>query len=411
MALTTRSVRAVATLVVAAAAAACTSAPPAATTDRILTVYLSEDWVDAGPVVEAVRTFERDHPGVDVQLEAPEFSDIPTAVRTATGAGRSVDLAQWHAFAAGARGWAEPLDDLWESFEPDRYLEGAVDDVTWEDTVYGIPLDTNAMVMVTNDDLLRGAGVDPGGIDTFDDLAAAARAVSRPNGFGFLASASSWVTYGLVRANGGEVVETEGGQARFTLDAPEVVETFTLLHELVRDGHVLAPDLPNYSGDAYSLFVTGTTAILFTGSWDIASLQSDEGLEFSWSVHPVPRGADDGGTVLGGSSLYVPTGATDRELAVAFARHLTADEVALELWRQEGRLPARADLLDADVGAAEPYATVVGQLPAASPMRLIAFPVADRVLEDLLPTLLSGGEDDPADLLAGAQRRAAGEAP
>jgi multiple sugar transport system substrate-binding protein len=321
------------------------------------------------------------------------------------GAGRDVGLAQWHAFAAGARGWAEPLDDVWESFEPDGYLQGAREDVMWDGSVYGIPLDTNAMVMVTNDDLLEQGGIAPDGIRTFEDLAAAARAVSAPRRFGFLASASSWTTYGFIRANGGEVVEADdAGPPRFTLDAPAVVDTFAFLHELVAEDHVLAPDRPNFARDARQLFLDGTTAMLFTGTWDVATLQRSD-VTFRWSVHPVPRGTTDGGTVLGGSSLYVPEGSGQRDLAIAFARHLTSDEMALRLWEEEGRLPARTRLLEDPLGSSELYATVVRELPVASPMRLIAFPRADRVYEDLLPELLSG-EADPAALLHQAQAAA-----
>lgn len=402
------TLRAAAALVAAAVVSACSAAADTPAEPRVLTVYLSDDWAVAPAVVDAVRTFEADNPGVDVQVESPDFSDLPTAVRTTMGAGRDVGLAQWHAFAAGARGWAEPLDDVWESFEPDSYLPGAVEDVRWDGSIYGIPLDTNAMVMVTNDDMLEQAGVAPDGIRTFEDLADAARAVSAPRRFGFLASASSWTTYGFIRANGGEVVEAgEAGPPRFTLDAPAVVDTFAFLHGLVAEDHVLAPDRPNFARDARQLFLDGTTAMLFTGTWDVATLQRSD-VTFRWSVHPVPRGASDGGTVLGGSSLYVPEGSAQRDLAIAFARHLTSDEVALRLWEEEGRLPARTHVLEDPLGSSEAYATVVRELPAASPMRLIAFPRADRVYEDLLPELLSG-DADPAVLLHQAQ--AAAEAP
>jgi multiple sugar transport system substrate-binding protein len=107
----------------------------------VLRVVMADDWATAPVVREVVDDFERDHPGVRVQMQAAPFSRIPELVAAGTGAEQPYDLAHWHAFAAAAAGLAEPLDDRWEAagLRDEEYLPGALADVVWLGTRYGVP--------------------------------------------------------------------------------------------------------------------------------------------------------------------------------------------------------------------------------------------------------------------------------
>jgi multiple sugar transport system substrate-binding protein len=378
----------------------------------VLRVVMANDWAATTPVVDAAERFEDEHPGVEVRIEGAAFSDIPSTVLSRMSAGQDVAVAQWHAFAAGARGWAMPLTDVFdEHFDRDDFLPGAFDDVLWEGEVYGVPLDTNALVMITNDTLLEAAGVDPAGIRTLDDLAAASRQVHQHDRSkaGFLSSASSWSTYAFVRANGGELLDDRPGEElAFGFTDPAVVEVFQLLSDLAADGAVIPPNRPNFSKDAPAAFISQDTAILFSGTWDVQDLiDAADTLGFGYTVRRMPQGVPEGqgGTVLGGSSLYVPSGSEQRDLGMEFMSYLLDAGTGEELWRNEGRVPARRSLLaSSELADEDVYRVVVDQLETAYPMRLIAYPEADLLYERELPSLLSG-EAVPATLLGDIQEQ------
>ena len=149
-----------------------------------------------------------------------------------------------------------------------------------------------------------------------------------------------------------------------------------------------------------------------SGSWDLpltwrapsASIAAE-----TVSVLPLPQ-ADPGSprTVLGGSSLFVPAGAKERDLAFELMLRLTADDVALRLVEQEGRLPARQHVLDDDSIVESPeLARFAAQLEHAEIMALIAYPEVADAFRDGLEDVLSERRS-PAEAMAQVQRFAEG---
>lgn len=398
------------TLVAAAAmitACAGSAAAPAPTAS--LDVVLADDWADTQVVADAVADFESTHPGVRVNLLGVPFPQIPSAVQAAEDAGTPFDVAQWHAFAAAARDLAQPVDDLWDAhLDPGEFVPGAVADVEWAGRRYGVPLDTNALVLLVNRDALAEADVSPGTLTSFAALADAADAVTASSAgdqrrWGMAVVASSWTTYGFIRANGGEVVEVAGdGEVTFTLDSPKVIEAVAYLAALIRDGSSPQPYARDVHSDTLGLFQSGGLAMYPSGSWDV-DVVTTAGVDDPVDVVavPLPRGSDTAaaGTALGGSSLFVPTGSAQRELAFAFMTHLTADGYALRLAEEEGRLPVRHRVLDDPYFVRDPaMAVTVAELEHAHPMKLIAFPDATNALRDAIESVFGRGADATAAL-------------
>lgn len=404
-------------LVAVALIAACAGGPGEQPEERakgaattVLQVLLADDWATVDPVIDAVRTFERDHPGVRVQVSGAQFSHIPDVALTGGRAGDPVDVAHWHAFAAGARGLAEPLDDLWQGrLSADEFFPGAVDDVTWAGIRYGVPLDTNVLLLMANRRLLEEQKVElPEGPYTFAEVEHIARSATSAGRDvrGIALPSSTWVAYGWIRANGGEIVEVNGTEVRFTLDAPQVVEALRFLGHLTDEGLAFPPVIASSSEDAFSLFRAGRTALHLSGMWALAR-PGQEVAGVGTVVLPLPQGVrgTTRGTVLGGSSLYVPRGSRNRELAFEFMLHLASDRYALWLAENEGRLPTRPRTFEAFVVQRPIFATALEQLQWAAVMRLIAFPEAqaafDRAVEDIFT-----GRVDAGEALARAQQAA-----
>ncbi len=392
-------------------ATACSNMPTREKTGEIrLRLLMADDWAGTVPVDAALRAFETAHPGVRVEIDGLPFGDIPEAIASATQSGAPYDLAQWHAFAAGARGLSQPLGDLWErDLDPGDFLPGAVQDVQWGGQVHGVPLDVNALILMANRDQLDAAGVDDPQLATFKGLSEAALALGMgvPGQRGFALGLSSWAAYGWIRANGGEVVDiASDGTPTFRFVSPETVAAMEFLQQLVGSGAAHAPGALGSALGTKELFNGGDVGLIATGSWDLVSasqraraddLDAPNAVALPMPVGPLAGGP---GSALGGSSLFVPVGSMHRALAFDLALALIEDDIALAMAQQEGRLPARRRVYDAPFFDDPTMQVLRAHLEFASPMRLIAFPDASFAFSQALERILVRGESVVAVLQA-----------
>jgi multiple sugar transport system substrate-binding protein len=395
-------------------ATGCSSAP-APTEPVVLRVIMADDWSSAPVVGEVIDVFERDNPGVRVQIDGSPFSQIPEVVTSAIELGQPHDLAHWHAFAAAAAGIAEPLDDLWSEagLTAEEYLPGALQDVTWEGGRFGVPLDTNALVLMVNGEQLTDAGLTVSDLATIGTFREAAEALVEKSDaeYALSLSASSWAAYGWIVAFGGDLLTTApDDHPTFTFDDPATVEALDLMFEFVDRGWVPPPFASDLAGDAVASFATGAVSLHTSGSWDLPitrrALSTTNEID-DLEVLPLPQvDPDNPRTVLGGSSLFVPVGAPNRELAFDLMLALTEDAVAVRLAAEEGRLPARTRVFGDELFASTPdLQAFVEQLDSAIVMPLIAYPEVAAAFRDALEDILAQ-RSTPEEAMDRVQRHA-----
>ena len=381
------------------------------TEPRTLRVLMTDDWVTP-PFLDAVRDFEAANEGVRVVVDKKPISTMLDDLASGILGDSHPDVVQNHAFAAGSRGLARPVDDLWKKhLKDDEYFPGALDDVMWAGRHYGVPLDTNALVMVYNADLLRAAGVTPpSGPMTFADFEALARAVTSPDGSrrAIGLGTSIFRAYGWVAAGGGSWLRlAPDGTPAFSLDSPESIEGLAFMAGLVGKGLAFAPVPPGTgSSSVYALFESGTTVFQATGSWDMARLRkSRPDVEFGVLPMPRSRAGPDVGTSLGGSSLFIAAQSKQAELAFDFMLHVTGDDYALRLAEEEGRLPVRPRVYSDPFFDDPVQQTMLAELEVARPHRLDAFPTVSAALSAGIDQILRE-QKDPQATLAEVQRQA-----
>lgn len=406
---------AVACLAALALTAACAGAgggKQAPERSTILRVVMTDDWV-TDPFLAAVKDFERAHPTVLVDVDRAPISHMVDTIKAAITSGMAPDVVQAHAFAAAAQSLAEPLDDLWATKEPldqSDFLPGAIDDVTWAGHLVGVPLDTNALFLIYDASLFSQANVAAGGTPfTFATYEAAARALSTSDGDkrALAIPTSTWWTYGWIKANGGEVLRVDAdGKVTLTLDDPGVVEALNYLRKLVGENLAFPPGAADsHSSDALALFREGRASTLASGSWDLATVRNDAaGDKYQSTLLPAGT-AGKPGSVMGGSSMFVPTGSKNRELAFEFMANLVSDKYALRLAKEQGRLPVRPRVYDDKYFKTPELAAVIDQLRTASPFKLSAFPEAHDVFAAAIDEVLRKGSD-AGPVMAAAQQRA-----
>jgi multiple sugar transport system substrate-binding protein len=373
-----------------------------------LRVVMADDWASAPVVGEVIDRFERDHPGLRIQVHGSPFSQIPELVTAADELEQPYDLAHWHAFAAAAGGFARPIDDLWESegLSEDAFLPGAVRDVTWDGRRYGVPLDVNAMVLMANRHQLAAAALSADDLADSEDFTEHAAALADLEGtdHAIAITASSWSAYGWIVAGGGRLLETgptgdpvldEDGRPTFTFDDPATVAAVEAMVQLVEAGDAPPPLAPDLALDAVAAFAEGRAPLHASGSWDLpltrrarpSAVEAED-----VAILPLPQAdPQDPRTVLGGSSLFLPQGSEHPELAFELMLALTERDVGLALVEQEGRLPARVDAYDDPLFDSSPdLAAFVQQLEHAEIMPLIAYPEVAIAFQDALEAALAG---------------------
>ena len=392
--------------------AGCSQSGPATTTAAeatrpALTVVLADDWATAPAFVDAVADFEAEH-DVRVVARRAKFGQLEEFMLADRAGPREVDVEQWHAFAAGALGWALPLTERFASEYADgTFVAGAMEDVTWDDEVYGVPLDVNAMVMVVNTDLLERFGHTLEDLETWDGLAEVAASAAEHDVRLTHLPASAWSMNAWLRANGGQWFERDPQDGTTLLfNSPAVRETFDFLTSLTADGErmAIADDDTDTDAAAYPLFDNQEILLLATGTWDVARLIDDDP-GFAWTVVPMATGpsATGPGTVLGGSSLFVTDHADDPALAWSFITHVVQPQYAMRYAKEDGRLPGRTDVLADPFFDDVRYQVAVDALPNAAAMRLIVYPrvmdLATATIRDVL-----NHEADGPDPFARLQR-------
>jgi ABC-type glycerol-3-phosphate transport system substrate-binding protein len=378
----------------------------------VLRVFMTDDWVTA-PFVDSVREFERTHPRVRVDIDKGPIGRMADVVRAGISSGAPPDVVQGHAHTGAGQNLAQQVDDLWQKHKlsRDEYLPGSVADVTWGGRLYGVPLDSNAMALLYNMERFRAAGVDPPQPTmTFGEFERLAQALTSPDGSrrALVVPVDAWVTYGWIKANGGELLEVAGdNRPKFSFDHPAVVDTIAYLDHLVDAGWAFGPSGPDArSTDAYALFRSGAAAMYATGSWDLVRVLKEQP-DGQFGVALMPRGLTGmtQGTAMGGSSLWIPRGSKHRELAFEFMLLLTSDPYALRLAKEEGRLPVRPRLFDDPYFKAPQLNVFVQQLATAHPPILGAMHDASEAFKEALVQVLRE-HADPATALKQAQARA-----
>lgn len=234
-----------------------------------------------------------------------------------------------------SRGAIQPLDDCidGEEIETDAYRDPALEEVTFDGTVYGIPEFNVVPIVQANSELLarNDLTVDDVNGSDWDAIERANEAIARSDGgdvsvIGFDSKLPEFLPL-WVHANGGALISEDGRTAQ--LDSPEVVEALEFAVGLYDAqggfGAVKAfRDSADFFGDG-NQFASDTLGAMPMEQWyvnvlnDVSpdvpmvfdAVRDRDGEPFSWAS---------------GSAWAIPKGSPEAEAACRFARAMTETE-------------------------------------------------------------------------------------
>ncbi len=372
-----------------------------------LEVWLAADYSNQKPIQDAIKDFMSVYPNIQVKTTGITWEDMPNKVKLAVTGGAPPDIAHSHAFAMGAQGLAEPLDDLWKKWGKEKeFLPGAMEDVEWGGKKYGMPLDINTTFYIYNQKMFEEKGIkEPP--KKLDELLEVSKKLTNADGsrYGFVTSASGWGMYGHVVAEGGDILRFEGNKVTATFNDPKVVEVVKKYTELSTK-HKVSPVPPpqvRQSDNPVAMFGSGRAAAFVSGPWDIARIKN----EFP-NVYPHLATAKipgvEKGSVTGGGSLFVPKGSKNKTAAFELMKWFVSDKYAMRMAKEMGRHPVKPHLYEDPFYRDPLLKPFIETLKHAKAFKLEAFPEANDAWGKAIRNAFDGGDAKKA--LDQAQHRA-----
>lgn len=378
-----------------------------------LEVWLDLDFTrDDNLFEEIAKDFEQAYPQVDVNIQSFIRESIPQKISQAVLTGTPPDVVQGHVYALAGQNLVEPLDKQWEEWGPaatEQFLPAALREVTWQDTLYGIPLDVYTLVLLYNREHFDQAGLPyPGADYDFSAFQRAAAALSKPeeNRYGLGFTTDPWYVYTWLASAGGDVLAGSADTGfSLTLNSQANIDALRFLTHMAEAGYGPLPTTrPRDYEDARELFLKGQVSMYIGGPWDIHQIQANNpGFPLGVARLPKTPAGESAASVLGSSGFFIPRGARHRDVGFEFMKWVTSDRYAIPMARRLGRYPAKIWLQTSPYFAENlllvPF---FNQLNAARPYRLDLFPPVEEAFTNAIK--MSFYDSDPAKALNDAQR-------
>lgn len=283
-----------------------------------------------------IPAFEKAHPGIEVEYLDVPYDDLLQKLTTSAAGDELPDLVRadlgWVPRFADL-GVLVPLSQQMDDFQElaDRTFPGVLSTNLWKGDYYGLPLDTNTRVLITNPDALAAAGLDAPPA-TFDEFQKAADALDG-SGITLFADGGlgAWNLMPWIWSGGGDITDADLTTSTGYLDSSENVATLQMLVDLYQAGQASSGLVGNEGAVSTSEGLPGGQyATILDGPW-MTGIWADQFPDFAPIYSPVPAG--DGGSisVVGGEDIVLTASSRHQEEAMEFIRYTQSDEFQLAL--------------------------------------------------------------------------------
>lgn len=306
-----------------------------------------------------VERFQELYP--DVELNITEGALDPQQFLTAVASGNPPDLVYMNRALLSSyavRGAVQPLTECIANHNIDmsQYYDVAVQQVTVDGVVYGIPEFTNNIVTIVNTAALDEAGLTLEDVDTsdWDSIAALNDALTRYDGdtltrIGFDPKLPEFFPL-WARANGAELLSEDGRTAQ--LNSPEAVEALEFANSL----HEAAGGRADFMAfrDTWDFFGGNNQVVADQiGAWPMEQWYVNvlAGVSPDAPVAFIPFEDREGNVIsfTTGSTWAIPTGASNPEAACVFMKTMTEADAWIAAAQARAELRAEAGTINTGV--------------------------------------------------------------
>lgn len=283
-----------------------------------------------------IPAFEAEHPGVTVEYVDVPYDDLLQKLTTSAAGDELPDLVR------ADLGWVPrfaklgvlvPLSEVMDDFDAlaERTYPGVLATNLWDGEYYGLPLDTNTRVLISNPDALAAGGADapPATFDEFVELGEALEGTGitlySDGGLG------AWNIMPWIWSGGGEITDPELTTASGYLDSDENVATVQMLVDLYQAGQIGNGIIGNEGATSTSEGLpAGVYGTILDGPW-MTGIWTDQFPDFAPIYAPVPAGPGGSVSVVGGEDIVLTAASQHQDAALDFIRFTQSDEFQLAL--------------------------------------------------------------------------------
>lgn len=338
-----------------------------------------------------IPAFEAEHPDIHVEYVDIPYDSLLQKLTTSAAGDELPDLVRadlgWVPQFADL-GVLVPLSQQMEDFEDlaDATYPGVLATNLYEGEYYGLPLDTNTRVMVSNQAALDAAGLSAPPA-TFDELRALADAVKGTDTYAFAENKlQAWNVMPWIWSAGGDITDPELTTATGYLDSAESVAGIQLLVDLYQEDAIPNLIIGNEGATATSDGLPGGQyATILDGPW-MQGVWSGQYPEFEPVYSTVPAGDGGSVSVVGGEDIVLTQSSEHKEAAGEFIRFTQSEQFQIEMVKT-GQMTVIPAFAEQQNEIAPFYATFATQLETAK--NRLAIPDASKVdailQEELLP--------------------------
>jgi len=211
--------------------------------------------------------------------------------------------------------WKHKIDDLSSEAWVKNAVKGALDTITFDGKVYGMPAATEGYGLIYNKEILDKAGIDPKSIDTFDKLKAAFEKLdSKKAELGLdnvvsYTTKETWVTGNhtfniplAAQENPKQFTEDYIAGKADVVNNKQFNDWMNLVELMCKYGGGKALDTIDYSNQVGN-FALGKTAFMQQGNWVASDLKN---LDAKFDMGFVPLAINDDTKVSGSIPVGVP---------------------------------------------------------------------------------------------------------
>lgn len=342
-----------------------------------------------------IPAFEKLHPNITIKYVDVPYNDLLQKLTTGAAGGQLPDLVRsdigWVPKFASLGVFAQ-LDGTMPNFQALSQADypGTLTTNAWHGHYYGLPLDTNTRVLITNQAALSSVGISSPPA-TFAQLQTDATALAAKKIPVFADSGlQGWNILPWIWSGGGELSNPDLTQATGYLNGPKSVAAVQMLVNLYKEGEI--PNLIIGNQGAVSTqdgLPKGTYADIIDGPWmhDIWAAQYST---FQPTYSPMPAG--DGGSisVVGGEDIVMTTASKNQAADEEFLAFTQTATYQLSM-AKTGQMSV-VSALGAQEATDTPYlAPYITQLATAKSRPAVPdSPEIDTVLQDDLVPAFQG---------------------
>ncbi|MET7524857.1 extracellular solute-binding protein [Streptomyces sp. NPDC005248] len=383
--------------------------------DKKVTIWLMKDSVSADFLDRFTKSYEDEHPSIELEFKIQSWSGIGPKVTAALKGEDTPDVIEvgntqiaQYAESGGLRDLTlESMRDLGS----DDWLPGLAEPGSIEGIQYGIPWYAANRVVIYNKDLFEQAGI-KNPPKTRQEWVEDSRVLNREGNQGMYLAGQNWyVLAGFIWDEGGDLANDNGGEWEGALDTPAALKGMAFYKELQSYGNG-PKDADEEKPPQTDVFAKGDVAQIISvpGSAKLIEQKNPE-LKGKLGYFPIPgKTAKNPGSVFtGGSDLIVPAKAEERNAGIDVVKALAGEKWQADLARTMSYVPnkpALAQVIEGQEGtAAMAQGARRGRATPSSPQW--AAVEADNPIKPYMTAVLQGG--DPLEEARSASERITAE--